>query len=227
MAPRALLLLLAVGFSSPLDLYCPCFMEADFTCPAPPTDCELISDACGCCDVCARQEGESCGYWLTGCASGLTCVYPECDTAVQQVVQPDGSVIQMINPCVSLNFHGYREHVHHRVSFFTCFYWPSFYFHNAKRHENGVQQVPIVDLVPYCDHVTAVEGCQYDGVTIPVGTECKVDDCTWCYCPVAGQNPGCVTQDCPAPPCPNPVSVPGQCCPVCRSPTLEILSINQ
>ncbi|XP_078589976.1 insulin-like growth factor-binding protein 2-B [Branchiostoma floridae x Branchiostoma japonicum] len=209
MAPRALLLLLAVGYASPLDLYCPCFMEADYTCPAPPSDCELISDACGCCDVCASLEGESCGYWLTGCASGLTCVYPECDTAVQQVVQPDGSVIQMMNPCVS-------------------FPWiPGTCTPQAKRHENGVQQVPIVDLVPYCDHVTEVEGCQYEGVIIPVGTECKVDDCTWCYCPVAGQNPGCVTQDCPPPPCPNPVSVPGQCCPVCHPPTLENPSTNQ
>eukprot|EP00058_Branchiostoma_floridae_P018957 XP_002604446.1 hypothetical protein BRAFLDRAFT_122286 [Branchiostoma floridae] len=200
MAPRALLLLLAVGYASPLDLYCPCFMEADYTCPAPPTDCELISDACGCCDVCARQEGESCGYWLTGCASGLTC-----------------------GPSVCLRPDVYSLRTDRCACGLTCV--P--FVRTAKRHENGVQQVPIVDLVPYCDHVTEVEGCQYDGVTIPVGTECKVDDCTWCYCPVAGQNPGCVTQDCPAPPCPNPVSVPGQCCPVCHPPTLENLSINQ
>ncbi|XP_066279238.1 cysteine-rich motor neuron 1 protein-like [Branchiostoma lanceolatum] len=86
----------------------------------------------------------------------------------------------------------------------------------AKQQQKGVQPVPIVDLVPYCDHVTDAEGCRYGNVTIPVGEQCKVDDCTWCYCPVAGQNPGCVTQDCPAPPCPNPVKIPGQCCMVCH-----------
>ncbi|XP_078672706.1 cysteine-rich motor neuron 1 protein-like isoform X1 [Branchiostoma floridae x Branchiostoma belcheri] len=91
---------------------------------------------------------------------------------------------------------------------------------NAEPQEKDVQPVPIVGLVPYCDHVTDVEGCQYGDVTIPVGVECKVDDCTWCACPVAGQNPVCVTQDCPPPPCPVPVCIPGQCCPVCHPPQL-------
>ncbi|XP_035688162.1 insulin-like growth factor-binding protein 5 [Branchiostoma floridae] len=58
--------------------YCPCMYQADFTCPPPPTDCELTDDYCGCCPVCARQEGQTCGLFSAGCRSGLTCVIPPC-----------------------------------------------------------------------------------------------------------------------------------------------------
>ena len=47
-----------------------------------PSDCssgQVTKDSCGCCDRCAKAEGESCaGEWgFSGtCAEGLTCVKP-------------------------------------------------------------------------------------------------------------------------------------------------------
>ncbi|CAH1261780.1 COL6A6, partial [Branchiostoma lanceolatum] len=61
-------------------------------------------------------------------------------------------------------------------------------------------------------------GCLYKGAIIPVGEEYKPDDCTWCTCPAAGEDPVCAVQDCAPPPCPDPVKIAGQCCRVCDPP---------
>eukprot|EP00058_Branchiostoma_floridae_P006467 XP_002591955.1 hypothetical protein BRAFLDRAFT_79548 [Branchiostoma floridae] len=84
--------------------YCPCMYQADFTCPPPPTDCELTDDYCGCCPVCARQEGQTCGLFSAGCAAGLTCVLEECNPQVVDVTLPDGTVTQQLSepPCLFL-----------------------------------------------------------------------------------------------------------------------------
>ena len=49
-----------------------------FNCPAAPSNCKggLALDACGCCEVCAKVKGESCGgIWGTSgkCDAGLVC----------------------------------------------------------------------------------------------------------------------------------------------------------
>lgn len=57
----------------------PCSPERLATCPgsAPRPPCaELVrAPGCGCCPVCARLEGESCGVYTARCAGGLRC-YP-------------------------------------------------------------------------------------------------------------------------------------------------------
>ncbi|XP_078590226.1 cysteine-rich motor neuron 1 protein-like [Branchiostoma floridae x Branchiostoma japonicum] len=195
MAPVALLLLIAVGYANSLLLSCPCILEADYTCPEPPSDCELTLDVCRCCHVCARQEGESCGNGHTGCASGLTCVYPGCDSSVQEVVHPDGSVMQLVSSCVFMPWA------------------PGTCQPRAKR-----QAADAVDTIG--DQLTDVisgttDGCQFGDVIIPVGSTYQPDDCTWCECQAAGDRPMCLAQSCLAPSCSNPVNVPGQCCPEC------------
>ncbi|XP_035678210.1 kielin/chordin-like protein [Branchiostoma floridae] len=61
-------------------------------------------------------------------------------------------------------------------------------------------------------------GCLYNGLIIRVGEEYKPDDCTWCTCPAAGEEPVCYIQDCAAPYCDDPVKVAGQCCRSCDPP---------
>ncbi|KAI8481497.1 hypothetical protein Bbelb_407900 [Branchiostoma belcheri] len=128
------------------------------------------------------------------CASGLTCEYPECDTTVQQVVQPDGSVLGMVNPCVYMPW-----------APGTC--RPS-----AKRQVSDA-----VDTIgdQLTDVISGTDGCRFGDVIIAVGSTYQPDDCTWCECLAAGEDPICLAQSCPAPSCPNPEHVPGQCCPVC------------
>ena len=44
-----------------------------------PSNCtggQLTKDQCGCCDVCAKAVGESCGYYNGRCGDGLYCYYP-------------------------------------------------------------------------------------------------------------------------------------------------------
>ncbi|XP_049645908.1 insulin-like growth factor-binding protein 7 [Suncus etruscus] len=86
-APRALLLVAAAGLllllllplssSSSSDACGPC--EPASCPPLPPRGCPLgeTRDACGCCPVCARGEGEPCGGGGPGrahCAQGMECV---------------------------------------------------------------------------------------------------------------------------------------------------------
>uniref|UniRef100_A0A8C2ML25 Insulin-like growth factor-binding protein 7 n=1 Tax=Cricetulus griseus TaxID=10029 RepID=A0A8C2ML25_CRIGR len=72
-----LLLLLPLSSSSSSDACGPCVPAS---CPAlPPGGCPLgeTRDACGCCPVCARGEGEPCGGGAAGrghCAPGMECV---------------------------------------------------------------------------------------------------------------------------------------------------------
>ncbi|KAK6192608.1 hypothetical protein SNE40_004052 [Patella caerulea] len=54
-----------------------CIPCSEVTCDELPTDCERVSDVCGCCQLCATKEGESCGMYSPSCESGTTCLYPE------------------------------------------------------------------------------------------------------------------------------------------------------
>lgn len=76
-AAGLLLLLLPLSSSSSSDACGPC---APASCPPlPPRGCPLgeTRDACGCCPMCARGEGEPCGGGGAGrgfCAPGMECV---------------------------------------------------------------------------------------------------------------------------------------------------------
>merc|ERR1719228_1055598 len=62
-------------------------------CGPPPMDCQLVKDVCGCCDVCAKTEGEECGgpWNITGiCADGLTCANPDHDPSISSMMNTPG-----------------------------------------------------------------------------------------------------------------------------------------
>ncbi|KAJ8255854.1 hypothetical protein COCON_G00197180 [Conger conger] len=70
---------------------CPsCSAERQAACPKLTETCaEMVREpGCGCCPVCARQEGESCGVYTPRCSSGLRC-YPKPDSELplEQLVQ--------------------------------------------------------------------------------------------------------------------------------------------
>lgn len=48
-------------------------------CKPPMGDCQLVKEPgiCGCCPVCARGPGESCGIYTAKCADGLSCNPPD------------------------------------------------------------------------------------------------------------------------------------------------------
>ncbi|KAK2498987.1 hypothetical protein MC885_018077 [Smutsia gigantea] len=76
-AAALLLLVLPLSSSSSSDACGPC--EPAACPPLPPRGCPLgeTRDACGCCPVCARGEGEPCGGGGAGrghCAPGMECV---------------------------------------------------------------------------------------------------------------------------------------------------------
>ncbi|KAG2458865.1 insulin-like growth factor-binding protein 2-A isoform X1 [Polypterus senegalus] len=73
---------------------CPsCTAERLASCPLPVTFCtEIVREpGCGCCPVCARDQGESCGVYTPRCSSGLRC-YPEpgSELPLQELVQGNG-----------------------------------------------------------------------------------------------------------------------------------------
>lgn len=73
---------------------CPsCSAERQAACPKLTETCaEIVREpGCGCCPVCARQEGESCGVYTPRCSSGLRC-YPKPDSELplEQLVQGFG-----------------------------------------------------------------------------------------------------------------------------------------
>ncbi|MGH0192789.1 UNVERIFIED_CONTAM: hypothetical protein FKN15_025685 [Acipenser sinensis] len=73
---------------------CPsCAAERQAGCLERRTPCaELVREpGCGCCPVCARQEGETCGVYTARCSTGLRC-YPKPDSEVplQELVQGHG-----------------------------------------------------------------------------------------------------------------------------------------
>ncbi|CAK9300803.1 unnamed protein product [Gordionus sp. m RMFG-2023] len=74
-------------------LSCPCQSRSIKCNFDPPTDCEggLVTDACGCCKVCAKVEGEICGgpYMLRGkCGKGLMCVLDDYEKQVNALSCP-------------------------------------------------------------------------------------------------------------------------------------------
>lgn len=93
--PGCILLLLSVAFAgaslAEMVFRCPsCTAERQAACPKLTETCaEIVREpGCGCCPVCARQEGELCGVYTPRCSSGLRC-YPKPDSELplEQLVQ--------------------------------------------------------------------------------------------------------------------------------------------
>ncbi|CAH1238484.1 KCP [Branchiostoma lanceolatum] len=176
--------------------YCPCYAEPGYRCPPAPEGCELTKDECGCCDVCAGLQGESCGTGLPSCAGGLTCVLEECNPQVGDVTLPDGTVTQQLSepPCLFLP-----------------------YFQRGTCDEKGTAAKR--QAIPF-------EGtsCEVDGVTIPDGEFVHVTPCKPCTC-FNGQSI-CTHVDCPwgwlQSNCAQWEYPSDQCCPVCVQQDLEI-----
>lgn len=89
------LLLLSLAFVSAsfaeMVFRCPsCTAERQAACPKLTETCaEIVREpGCGCCPVCARQEGELCGVYTPRCSSGLRCYpKPDSDLPLEQLVQ--------------------------------------------------------------------------------------------------------------------------------------------
>ncbi|XP_053554089.1 insulin-like growth factor-binding protein 2 [Bombina bombina] len=76
----------------------PCSQERLAACPAaapsprPPCLEQVREPGCGCCPVCARLEGESCGVYTARCATGLRCYpHPGSELPLQALVQGQGT----------------------------------------------------------------------------------------------------------------------------------------
>ncbi|KAM8934048.1 insulin-like growth factor-binding protein 2 [Pelodytes ibericus] len=96
MGPTVLFLLLVTVCSADVLFRCtPCSPERLAACPpssSRPPCTELVrAPGCGCCSVCARQEGESCGVYSPRCAGGLRCYpSPGAELPLQALVQGQG-----------------------------------------------------------------------------------------------------------------------------------------
>uniref|UniRef100_A0A8C5WIP8 Insulin-like growth factor-binding protein 2 n=1 Tax=Leptobrachium leishanense TaxID=445787 RepID=A0A8C5WIP8_9ANUR len=91
-----LLLVVALCASAEILFRCPpCSPERLAACPGAPhrQPCAEVVRApgCGCCSVCARMDGESCGVYTARCAGGLRCYpSPGSELPLQALVQGQG-----------------------------------------------------------------------------------------------------------------------------------------
>uniref|UniRef100_A0A3Q1I897 Uncharacterized protein n=1 Tax=Anabas testudineus TaxID=64144 RepID=A0A3Q1I897_ANATE len=96
---------------------CPsCTAEHLAVCPKVATVCaEIVREpGCGCCPVCARQEGELCGVYTPRCSSGLRC-YPstDADLPLQQLIHGLGRCGQKVEVDVTTSLdHQATNEVH-------------------------------------------------------------------------------------------------------------------
>ncbi|KAG7247456.1 hypothetical protein CRUP_036980, partial [Coryphaenoides rupestris] len=97
------LLILSLGASlAEVVFRCPaCTAERQALC-LPPTDtcAEIVREpGCGCCPVCARQEGDLCGVYTPRCSGGLRC-YPQPDSELplEQLVRGQGVCGHQVDP---------------------------------------------------------------------------------------------------------------------------------
>ncbi|XP_023619071.1 LOW QUALITY PROTEIN: insulin-like growth factor-binding protein 2 [Myotis lucifugus] len=97
--PPLLLLLLGAGAHAEVLFRCsPCSPERLAACRTPSagtgrTCTELVREpGCGCCSVCARLEGETCGVYTPRCAQGLRCYpHPGSELPLQALVRGAGT----------------------------------------------------------------------------------------------------------------------------------------
>ncbi|XP_075037199.1 insulin-like growth factor-binding protein 2 [Mixophyes fleayi] len=98
-----LLAALCAPASAEVLFRCPqCTPERLAACPGAssrPLCVELVrAPGCGCCSVCARLEGESCGVYTARCAGGLRCYpNPSSELPLQALVQGQGTCAKRSN----------------------------------------------------------------------------------------------------------------------------------
>uniref|UniRef100_A0A672GDH4 Insulin-like growth factor binding protein 2a n=1 Tax=Salarias fasciatus TaxID=181472 RepID=A0A672GDH4_SALFA len=76
---------------------------------------EIVREpGCGCCPVCARQEGEACGVYTPRCATGLRCYpAPDSELPLEQLVHGRGQCRRKVEPETSTPARA-QEHREHR-----------------------------------------------------------------------------------------------------------------
>ncbi|KAL4623850.1 cysteine-rich motor neuron 1 protein [Arapaima gigas] len=193
-------------------------------CPPDSYETQVRLTADGCCTLPTRCE----------CLPGL-CGFPQCSAgSVPRVIsRGDGSpgrccdVFECVNetkPACSFNGMEYRDGDMFRMDacrFCRCQGGVSVCF----QAQCGVLHcqryyVPEGECCPVCEDTSYpalnYAGCFVNGQILAHGDHWREDDCTFCQC-VSGE-PRCVAAAC-GHSCANPVTVPGECCPVCEEPT--------
>ncbi|XP_019712082.1 insulin-like growth factor-binding protein 2-A [Hippocampus comes] len=88
---------------------CPaCTAERLALCPWLSDPCaEIVREpGCGCCPVCARQEGETCGVYTPRCAAGLRCYpTPDSELPLEQLMQGQGLCRQTVDTDITIQEH--------------------------------------------------------------------------------------------------------------------------
>uniref|UniRef100_A0A3Q4HWV8 Insulin-like growth factor binding protein 2a n=1 Tax=Neolamprologus brichardi TaxID=32507 RepID=A0A3Q4HWV8_NEOBR len=92
---------------------CPgCTAERQALCPKLTETCaEIVREpGCGCCPVCARQEGELCGVYTPRCSTGLRCYpTPDSEHPLEQLVQGQGQCRRKVDTEASAHSQEQRE----------------------------------------------------------------------------------------------------------------------
>lgn len=92
---------------------CPgCTAERQALCPKLTETCaEIVREpGCGCCPVCARQEGELCGVYTPRCSTGLRCYpTPDSELPLEQLVQGQGQCRRKVDTEASAHSQEQRE----------------------------------------------------------------------------------------------------------------------
>ncbi|XP_035279890.1 cysteine-rich motor neuron 1 protein isoform X1 [Anguilla anguilla] len=201
---------------------CPSVQQVQ--CPPDSYETQVRLTADGCCTLPTRCE----------CLPGL-CGLPQCSAgSVPRIIfHGDGSpgrccdMFECFNeskPACTFNGAEYREGDMFRMD--TCRFC---------RCQGGVSvcfsaqcgtlncehyYVPEGECCPVCEDpiypVLNFAGCYVNGQILAHGDHWREDDCTFCQC-VSGEA-RCVAAAC-GHSCINPVTVPGECCPVCEEPT--------
>lgn len=103
---------------------CPgCTAERQALCPKLTETCaEIVREpGCGCCPVCARQEGEMCGVYTPRCATGLRCYpTPNSELPLEQLVQGQGQCRRKVDTETATYSQEQREQTSGQ-----CAYWKS------------------------------------------------------------------------------------------------------
>nr|XP_055027390.1 cysteine-rich motor neuron 1 protein isoform X1 [Misgurnus anguillicaudatus] len=193
-------------------------------CPADSYETQVRLTADGCCTLPTRCE----------CLPGL-CSFPQCPpgSSPQVVSRGDGTpgrccdVFQCVNETkAACTFNGVEYHDGDMFRMDACRFC---------RCQGGVSvcftaqcgvlhceryYVPEGECCAVCEDsifpVLNFAGCYVNGQILAHGDHWREDDCTFCQC-VSGEA-RCVAAAC-GHSCLNPVTVPGECCPVCEEPT--------
>ncbi|KAA8579754.1 hypothetical protein FQN60_006847 [Etheostoma spectabile] len=97
---------------------CPgCTAERQALCPRLTETCaEIVREpGCGCCPVCARQEGEMCGVYTPRCSTGLRCYpTPDSELPLEQLVQGQGQCRRKVDTETTTFSQEHREQTSER-----------------------------------------------------------------------------------------------------------------